>query len=197
MAMSRTAKTFLILGGILVVFVVVCVIGIAIFYQLRSKPSVPQNSVLVMKVSGDMPDYSPQDPTAELFGVVAQQSLVSFISSLKYAKSDNRIGAVLIDVNFPGIGWGKADEIREAIADFKTSGKPIYAFMEIGSNKEYYIAAACDKIYLPPPGDLYISCLAADVMCYKGTLDKIGVEMDVVQIGKYKNAPDTYTRKEM
>jgi protease-4 len=197
MAMSRTAKTLLILGGILVVFVVVCAIGIAIFYQLRNKPSVPQNSVLVMKVSGDMPDYTPQDPTAELFGVVQQQSLVGFISSLKYAKTDSRIGAVMIDVDFPGIGWGKADEIREAIADFKTSGKPVYGFMEIGSNKEYYIAAACDKIYLPPPGDLYINGLAADVMFYKGTLDKIGVEMDVVQIGKYKSAPETYTRKEM
>src|SRR5882757_2970884 len=129
MAMSRTGKTLLILGGIFIVFIAVCVIGVALFFELRNKPSVPSNSVLVMKVSGDMPDYSPQDPTAELIGVVQPQSLVSFISSMKYAKSDNRIGAILLDIDFPGIGWGKSDEIREAIADFKTSGKPIYAFM--------------------------------------------------------------------
>ncbi len=197
MAMSRTAKTLLIVGGILVAFIVVIAIGAALFFQLRNTPSVPANSVLVMKISGDMPDYTPEDPTAELFGISQPQSLLSFISSLKNAKSDSRIGGVLIDIDFPGIGWGKADEIREAIADFKTSGKPIYAFMEIGSNKEYYLAAACDKIFLPPSGDLYINGLAANVMFYKGTLDKIGVEMEVVQIGKYKNAPDGYTRKDM
>ena len=197
MAMSRTAKTLLIVGGIFAVFIAVIVIGTAIFFELRSKPSVPTNSVLVMKVSGEMPDYFAEDPTAEIFGIAQQQSLVSFISSLKNAKDDSRIGAVLLDIDFPGIGWGKADEIREAIADFKTKGKPIYAFMEIGSNKEYYIASACDKIFLPPSGDLYISGLAANVMFYKGTLDKLGVEMEVVQIGKYKNAPDGYTRKEM
>jgi protease-4 len=197
MAMSRTAKTLLIVGGILVVFLVVCVIGVVLFFELRNNHNVPANSVLVMKVSGEMPDYSPQDPTAELIGVVRAQSLVSFVSSMKYAKGDSRIGGILLDVDFPGIGWGKADEIRDAIADFKTSGKPIYAFMEIGSNKEYYIASACDKIFLPPSGDLYINGLAANVMFYKGTLDKIGVEMDVVHIGKYKSAPETYTRKEM
>ena len=197
MAMSRTAKTLLIVGGILVVFLFVCAIGAVIFFALRSKPSVPENSVLIMKVSGEMPDYSPQDPTAELIGVVPPQSLIGFISSMKYAKTDSRVSAILLDVDFPGIGWGKADEIRDAIADFKTSGKPIYAFMEIGSNKEYYIAAACDKIYLPPSGDLYINGLAANMMFYKGTLDKIGVEMDVVHVGKYKSAPETYTRKEM
>jgi len=197
MAMSRTAKTLLIVGGILVVFIVVCLLGVVLFFELRNKPSVPQNSVLVMKVSGDMPDYSPQDPTAEIFGIAQPQSLVNFVSSIKNAKNDNRIGAILIDVDFPSIGWGKADEIRETIADFKTTGKPVYAFMEIGSNKEYYIATACDKVFLPPSGDLYINGLAAEVMFYKGTLDKIGVEMDVVQIGKYKNAPDAYTRKEM
>jgi protease-4 len=197
MAMSRTAKTLLIVGGIFVVFIAVCLIGVALFLEFRNKPSVPSNSVLVMKVTGDMPDYSPQDPTAEIFGIAQPQSLVSFVSSVKNAKSDSRIGAVLIDIDFPGIGWGKADEIRETIADFKTSGKPVYAFMEMGSNKEYYIASACDKVFLPPSGDLYINGLAAEVMFYKGTLDKIGVEMDVVQIGKYKNAPDVYTRKDM
>jgi protease-4 len=195
--MSRTAKTLIILGAVLVVFLVVCLVGVVIFMQLRNKPSVPANSVLVMKVTGEMPDYSPQDPTAELIGVVQPQSLLSFISSMKYARSDSRIGAILLDIDFPGIGWGKADEIREAIADFKSSGKPIYAFMEIGSNKEYYIASACDKIYLPPSGDLYINGLAANVMFYKGTLDKIGVEMDTVQIGKYKSAAEQYTRKDM
>jgi protease-4 len=197
MAMSRTAKTLIIVGGILAVFIVICAVGAILFYSLRNKSTVTNHSVLVMKVTGEMPDYTPEDSTAELFGIAQPQSLLSFISSLKNAKTDSRIDAVLLDVDFPGVGWGKADELREAIADFKASGKPIYAFMEIGTNKEYYIAAACDKIFLPPSGDLYINGLAANVMFYKGTLDKIGVEMEMVQIGKYKSAAETYTRKDM
>jgi protease-4 len=70
--------------------------------------------------------------------------------------------------------------------------------MEIGMNREYYIATAADKIFVPPPGDLYINGFAAEAMFYKGSLDKLGVEADVIQIGpKYKNAPDQYTKKEM
>ena len=104
----------------------------------------------------------------------------------------------MLDIDFPGIGWGKADELRDAVKDFKTSGKPVYAYMEIGTNREYYLATAADKIFLPPSGDIYINGFAAEAMFYKGSLDKLGIEADVIQIGpKYKNAPDQYTRKEM
>jgi protease-4 len=195
--MSKTAKTLLIVFGVLIVFALVAVIGLALFLEFSGRKTVASNSVMVARISGEMPDFSPEDPTAALFGVAQPQSLTAFVSNLKKAKADARIGGVLLDIDFPGIGWGKADEIREAIADFKTSGKPIYAYMEVGSNKEYYIATAADKVFLPPAGDLYINGLAAEVMFYRGTLDKIGVEMEMVQIGKYKNAPDQYTRKDM
>jgi protease-4 len=69
--------------------------------------------------------------------------------------------------------------------------------MEVGTNKEYYVATACEKVFVAPPGDLFINGLAADVMFFRGALDKLGVYPDVYQIGKYKNAPDQYTRKDM
>jgi protease-4 len=117
---------------------------------------------------------------------------------MRKAKADNRIGAVLLDINFPGIGWGKAEELRDAIKDLRTSGKPVYAYMELGMNKEYYIATAADKVFVPPSGDLYVNGFAAEAMFYKGSLDKLGIEAEVIQIGpKYKNAPDQYTKKEM
>jgi protease-4 len=103
----------------------------------------------------------------------------------------------LLDINFPGIGWGKADELREAIKEFKTSGKPIYSYMELGMNKEYYIAAATDKIYLAPAGDLYVNGLAANAMFYRGSLDKLGIIPEFIKIGAYKSAPDQYLRKDM
>ena len=77
------------------------------------------------------------------------------------------------------------------------SGKPVYAYIEFGLNKEYYIATACDKIIVPPPGELFINGLAADVMFFRGSLDKLGIYPDIYQIGKYKTAGNMFTQKEM
>ena len=198
MASSKTAKFLLIGGGILFVLLIVGVIAIALLADTMGRPSVPDNSVLVVNVSGELPDYVPEEPLAKAFGINQQQSFTSLLTQLRKAKVDNRIGGVLLDINFPGIGWGKADELRDAIADLRASGKPVYAYLEIGTNREYYIATAAEKIFVAPPGDIYINGFAAEAMFYKGSLDKLGIEADVIQIGpKYKNAPDRYTRKEM
>lgn len=195
--MSKTGKVFLIVGGIVFVLLLVSVIAIALIAESLGKPDVPQNSVLVLNVSGDLPDYNPPDQMAKIFGVEQAESFSSLLTQIRKAKVDSRVGGILMDIDFPGIGWGKADELRDAIKDFKTSGKPVYAFMELGTNKEYYIAAAADKIYLPPSGDLYITGFASQAMFFRGSLDKLGVEPQFLKIGKYKNAPDQYTEKEM
>ena len=198
MAMSKTSKVLLFVGGIIFVVLVVGIIAVAILAEALGRPSVPDNSVLVLSVSGDLPDYVPEDQFAKALGMNQGQSFTGLLTQLRKAKVDSRIGAVMLDINFPGIGWGKADELRDAIKDFKASGKPVYAFMQLGMNKEYYVATAADKIFLPPSGDLYINGFAAQAMFYKGSLDKLGIEADVIQIGpKYKNAPDQYTKKEM
>ena len=198
MATSKTTKVIFIGGAILLVLFLVAVIGIAFLATSLSRPSVAENSVLILNISGSLPDYTPEDPFAKAVGIGQTQSFTGLLTQLRKAKVDNRISGVLLDINFPGIGWGKADELRDAIADFRTSGKPVYAFMEIGSNKEYYIATAAEKIFVPPSGDIYMNGFAAEAMFYKGSLDKLGIETDVIQIGpKYKNAPDQYTKKEM
>ncbi len=198
MAMSRTSKILLIIGGLLFIFLVVGIIAVALIAETYSRPSVAENSVLVLNVSGDLPDYVAEEPIARAVGIGQKQSFTSLLTQLRKAKVDSRIGAVILEINFPSIGWGKADELRDAIKDYRSSGKPAYAYMDIGTNKEYYIATAADKVFLPPSGDLYINGFAAEAMFYKGSLDKLGIEADVIQIGpKYKNAPDQYTKKEM
>src|SRR4030095_4471520 len=198
MAMSKTSKVLLTVGGIIFVVLAVGIIAAVLLAETFGRPSAPDNSVLVLSVSGDLPDYIPEDQFAKVLGVNQGQSFTSLLTQLRKAKVDNRIGAVMIDIHFPQIGWGKADELRDAIKDFKASGKPVYAYMQLGMNKEYYIATAADKIFLPPSGDLYINGFAAEAMFYKGSLDKLGIEADVIQIGpKYKNAPDQYTKKQM
>ena len=151
MAMSTTRKVVLIISGIVMAVVLVFVVGLAIIVSMfRTKPvSIRDNSVLALKISGPLPDYVPEDPIRKLFGG-QPQSLSSLLGQFRKAKVDKRISAVLLDIDMPEEGWAKAEEIRAAIADFRTSGKPVYAFMEMGLNKDYYVASACDKIFLPP-----------------------------------------------
>ena len=198
MAMSRTRKTVLIITGVVVAVALVVVIGVALILAAlrQSSPSIRDNSVLALRVAGPLPDYVPDDPLRKLLGA-PDYSLSNLVLQFKKAKVDNRIKAVVLEINMSGAGWGKAEEIRDAVADFRTSGKPVYAYMEFGMNKEYYIATACDQIYMAPPGELFITGLAADVMFFRGSLDKLGVYPDIYQIGKYKSAGDTFTQKQM
>lgn len=198
MATSKTTKILFIGGAAAVILFLLALIGLALLVTSINRPTVAQKSLLILNVSGSLPDYTPDDPVARAVGFAQPQSFSSLLTQLRKAKVDGRISAVFLDINFPGIGWARAEELREAIADFRSSGKPAYAYMEIGTNKEYYIATAADKIFVPPSGDLYVTGFAAEAMFFKGSLDKLGIDTDVIQIGpKYKNAPDQYTKKEM
>ena len=196
--MSGTRKAILIIVGIVGAVVLVALIGVALIWATfrKSEPSIRDNSVLTLRVAGSLPDYSPDDPFKKYFGG-PDQSLTGLVMQFKKAKVDKRIKAILLDINLSGVGWGKAEELRDAITDFRSSGKPVYAYIEFGLNKEYYIATACDKIIVPPPGELFINGLAADVMFFRGSLDKLGIYPDIFQIGKYKSAGDMFTQKQM
>src|ERR1044071_385715 len=196
--MSSTRKVALIILGILGAVLLVLVIGVVLLWAAlrRGEPTIRDNSLLTLRVVGPLPDYTPDDPFKKIFGG-PDQSLTGLVMQFKKAKADKRIKAILLDVNMSGVGWGKAEELRDAITDFRTSGKPVYAFVEFGLNKEYYIATACDKIIVPPPGELFINGLAADVMFFRGSLDKLGIYPDIYQIGKYKSAGDMFTQKKM
>jgi protease-4 len=198
MAMSRTRKIVLVIVGLVLAVVLAVVVGIMLLLSMfrKSEPVVRDNSVLVLKVSGSMPDFVHENLFRRMLRG-DELTMEKLLEQLRKAKTDKRIGAILLDINMSGAGWAKAEEIRDAITDFRASGKPIYAYMELGMNKEYYIALACEKVFVAPPGDLFINGFAADVMFFRGSLDKLGIYPDVYQIGKYKNAPDSFTRKEM
>ncbi|HYN84856.1 MAG TPA: signal peptide peptidase SppA [Pyrinomonadaceae bacterium] len=196
--MSRTSKVVLAVVGVIAALVIVGFLLLAVIFSAfrEHEPAVADHSVLVLKVGGPLPDHAVDDPVARMFGAQTN-SLASLLTQLRKAKADKRVDAVLLDIDFVATGWAKADEIRDAVADFRTSGKPVYAYMEYGADKELYIASAADRVYVAPIGDLFINGLAAQAMFFRGSLDKLGVYPDFFQIGKYKNAPDSYTRKEM
>jgi protease-4 len=195
--MSRARKAALWIVAVIVALVlVVGLVLVVVYTMLNNEPDVRDNSVLVLNVGGSLPDYVAEDPLNRFLGR-DERSLSSLLLQLRKAKVDKRVGAVLLDIDIMSSGWGKAEEIRDALADFRASGKPVYAYMEYGANKEYYVATACDRIYVAPIGDLAIVGLAADVMSLGGSLEKLGIKADFYQIGKYKTAPEQYTRKQM
>jgi protease-4 len=174
MAMSGTKKTLLIVGGIVAALVLIVFIGFAILVSAfrPNPPSIADNSVLELRVAGPLPDYVSADPLRRFFGG-PEQSLSNLVEQIKKAKVDKRIRGIVLDINMSGAGWGKSEEIRDAVADFRSSGKPVYAYMELGLNKEFYIASSCDKIYMAPPGELFINGLAFEAMFFRGSLDKL------------------------
>src|SRR5690242_2199528 len=129
--MKRGSKIALIVVGILAALVLVVGVLIAVaVMSLNSEPDVPNNSVLVVKVEGVLPDYANADELSARFFGAQTNSLSNLLLQLRKAKADNRIKAVLLDIGMVEAGWAKADEIRDAVADFRKSGKPIYAYME-------------------------------------------------------------------
>src|SRR5215218_6078767 len=196
--MTRGSKIALVIVGLLAVFVLlVGLVVAAVVVSLGEEPEVESNSVLVLKVEGSLPDYANSDDLSSRFFGGETNSLSNLLLQLRKAKADKRVGAVLLDVRMLGGGWAKADEIRDAVADFRKSGKPIYAYMEFGGDKEYYVATAAERIYVPPIGDLFINGLAAESMHFKGSFDKLGIVWDSYQIEKYKTAPESFTREDM
>ena len=196
--MTRGRKIAFIIVGLLTAFVLVgaLLVGLVLL-SLDNEPDVPSNSVLVLKVEGVLPDYANADEvSSRLFGGETN-SLSNLLLQLRKAKADKRVGAVLLDIGMLGGGWAKAGEIRDAVAEFRKSGKPIYAYMEFGSDKEYYVAAAAERVYVPPIGDLFVNGLAAESMHFKGTFDKLGIYWDAYQIAEYKTGPEPLTREEM
>src|SRR5215212_8635735 len=196
--MTRGSKIALVIVGLLAVFVLLMgLLVVVVVMSLGDEPEVSSNSVLVLNVEGSLPDYSNADELSSRFFGGETNSLSNLLLQLRKAKADKRVGAVLLDIRMLGGGWAKADEIRDAVADFRKSGKPIYAYMEFGGDKEYYVATAAERVYVPPIGDLFINGLAAESMHFKNSFDKLGIVWDSYQIEKYKTAPESFTREDM
>ena len=156
-------------------------------------PRVAGNSVLMMRVSGDLSEVEPG-------GVIGQflespPTVRSLTESLRKAKVDSRVTGVIIRPAGTAALWAKVQEVRDAIADFRTSGKPIVAYLEQGGEQEFYLASACDKVFLMPTASLDLTGIATYELFLRGTLDKIGAYPDALHVGEFKTASNIYTEK--
>jgi protease-4 len=121
-----------------------------------------------------------------------------FIDSLRKAKRDPRIRSVLLTPTaLESPYWAKVQELRDAVIDFRRSGKKVVAYLEYGGDREYYLASAADRVYLVPTSPLDLTGVASYEIFLRGTLDKIGAYPDFLHIGDYKTAPNQLTEKQM
>ena len=192
MAKRRFAVLFTVLG----VAVFLSMAGFVLLYLAFGRaPNVPSDATLVLRVGGDLSELAAADVVGYLRGV-RTPTVRALVESLRKAKVDSRIHAVLIKpTGFTSPYWGKVQEVRDAMLDFKKSGKPLYAYLEYGGDREYYLSTAADKVYLMPSTSLDLIGVATYQLFLKGTLDKIGAVPDFHRIGDYKTAVNTFTEK--
>lgn len=194
MKLKEWQKISLIVVGIfIIVFIFVAIIASSLPGE---SPPLSRDSFLVLNISGEIPERTTKDPVAEMLGAprISVQTLRQVI--LK-AKLDKKIKGIIVRPNLAGMGWAKTDEIIAALSDFKTSGKPIYAFLETALNRDYYLACTADSIFAVGTGIALINGFHSTPAFLKGTLDKLGIEFEAIAYGKYKNAPDMFTREKM
>ena len=117
--------------------------------------------------------------------------------TLKVAKRDREVAGALIKIGGSRYGIGRLQEIRDAILDFKASGKKVIGYMTNCSTGNYLLASVCDRVVLHPSGEVRLVGLRSETSFYKGILDKLGIRADLEHIGKYKSASDIFTREEM
>jgi len=117
--------------------------------------------------------------------------------TLRRAKRDKEVAGALIKIGGSRYGIGRLQEMRDAILDFKASGKKVIGYMTNCSTGNYLIASACDRVVLHPSGEVRLIGLRSEISFYKGVLDKLGIRADLEHIGEYKSASDIFTREEM
>jgi protease-4 len=172
--------------------VVISAAGLALSWAVVGRqPSVPPNASLVLRVGSDL---SEQEPTGVLSPFLEKRpTLRSAIDALRRAKTDARITGLLILPSETPALWGKTQELRDAILDFKSSRKPVTAFLEYGGDQEYYLATAADRVFLLPTSTLDLKGLASYELFLRGSLDKIGALPDFIHVGDFKTAPNIWT----
>tara|TARA_B100001123_G_scaffold83999_1_gene96175 strand:- start:19299 stop:21050 length:1752 start_codon:yes stop_codon:yes gene_type:complete len=155
-------------------------------------PTIEPRSVLWLRLPSNLTEYVPESLLGQLIAG-RRDTVNSVVEALRKAKVDERIEAVVV-IPSPQLGmWGKVQEVREAILDFKESGKPIIAYLEYGGSQQYYLATAADKIFLTPTSSVDLVGVASYELFLRKALDTVGVYPDMLHAGDFKTASNIYT----
>ncbi len=178
---------------------IMILVGIVASIDKESPTEVKTNSLLHLNLDQAITERTPESSFEGLLGGFSQKSIGfnDIIIALKKAETDDNIKAVYLNVSAPNAGMATMLEVRDAIIAFKKSKKPIIAYSEIYSQSAYYLASAADKVYLNPEGTLEFKGFSADLAFFKGALEKLGIEAQIIRVGDYKSAVEPFTNTKM
>ena len=168
-----------------------------------SAPTVPRSAALYIQPTGTLVEQLAGDPfdraLGEIFGDVPPQTLVQdVIDSLEFARDDERITSVVLDLTaMPGGGLSKYRRIADAIQDFKASGKRVIARADGYTQGTYYLAAHADEVYLHPDGAVAIYGFGIYLNYFRDAIDKLKIDWNVFRVGSYKSAVEPFARNDM
>ena len=135
--------------------------------------------------------------TVNTFGTSSTKTLRGLFKKLDTLKTDDEIVGILFKIESVSVGWATLQEIRNKLHEFREAEKETIGYLESGGNAEYLLAAAMDRVVLMPAGSLNLTGLRAEVLFYKGLLDKLDIEADMLAMGKYKSGVEPYMRDGM
>jgi protease-4 len=204
---ANLAALLLVFGGPLLLILILIVASFSASSQGRSIVSIERGSILVFDMSlnvTDSPEHaSDTDTLSSAFSNDQSKSVTlrSLTTALRKAAKDERIKGMLLTGSFEpadyGTGYACLKELRDAIIDFKKSGKKVYAYLEVPTTRDYYVASAASYIYMNPYGEMETPGLASIKTYYKDLFDKYGIDVQVTRVGKYKSAVEPFILDKM
>ncbi|MCX2583886.1 signal peptide peptidase SppA [Pedobacter sp. MR22-3] len=189
--------------SVVIIFIIVIVIIFGAISSLDDDKSitVSNNSILFLNLDQPITERTPKNPFGNLPIVGSAEKdgigLNDLLKSIKKAKTDDNIKCIYLNVSSPNAGFATMREVRNALIDFKKSHKKIISYSEVYTQGAYYLASVADKIYLNPEGALEFKGFSSELTFFKGTLEKAGVEMQVIRVGNYKSAVEPFILDKM
>lgn len=199
--------TLATITGVVIISIVGFFIMMGIFGTIASSSDAPVKikspSVYELELKGQLVDRSEDDPfTAALVSAMGQEAvqiigLDDVLSNIQKAKNDSLVKGIYLKGGQLMGGMASIKEIRDALVDFKTTGKFIVAYADNYTQSNYYLASVADKVLLNPQGMVDFRGIASELLFLKNTFDKLGIEMQVVKVGTYKSAVEPYIETKM
>ncbi|KIA90318.1 protease IV [Pedobacter kyungheensis] len=189
--------------SMIIIFIVCFVIIVGVISSIDNDKTVivSNNSVLFLNLDQAITERTPKNPFGSLPIVGSEEKdgigLNDFLKSVQRAKTDDNIKCIYLNVSSPNAGFATLREVRNALIDFKKSHKKIIAYSEVYTQGAYYLASVADKVYLNPEGALEFKGFSSELTFFKGTLEKVGVEMQVIRVGNYKSAVEPFILDKM
>ncbi|MGD9992131.1 MAG: signal peptide peptidase SppA [Salinivirgaceae bacterium] len=191
----------ILLFSVIGLFIMIGVIGAISSASNNKTVTIKPNTILYMTLDKPIVDRASDNPFEGMnfpsFDNQGQSGLNDILKNLKKAKEDENIKGIFMELSYIPAGMATVDEIRNALLDFKTSGKFIYTYAEVMTQNTYYLASVSDKIYMNPVGTLEVKGLRSQITFFKGTLEKIGVEPVIFRHGKFKSAIEPFMLSKM